>query len=152
LYHLGLSISEYQFLYVSAAVTILIALLRLAIETILFYNHPLEYMLGWSNWLKIALYMFSITFTFVFTTPCLCVYRWQWQIGVAAVFLGWIELIFFLQKWPATGVYLLMFANIVYSFLKIAILALLLVITFGLPFYMLLFEPDEMVRGCKVCE
>ena len=152
LYHLGLSIPEYQFLYISAAVTILTAVVQLAIETIHFYNHPLEYMLDWSNWLKIALYTFSIIFTFVFVTPCLCVYSWQWQIGVAAVFLGWIELIISLQKWPVTGVCILMFANIVQSFLKIAILALPLVITFGLPFYMLLFEPDEMVRGCKVCK
>ena len=38
-----------------------------------------------------------------------------------------------------------MFSNILRSFLKIAFLALLLVIAFALAFYMLLFEPDEMV-------
>jgi len=84
-------------------------------------------------------------FTFVFATPCLCVYSWQWQIGVVAVFLGWVGLITFLQKWPGTGVYILMFLSILRSFMKIAFLALLLVIAFGFAFYMLLFEPDEMV-------
>ena len=44
-----------------------------------------------------------------------------------------------------TGVYILMFINIILSFLKIAFLALLLVIAFALAFYMLFFEPDEMV-------
>jgi len=44
-----------------------------------------------------------------------------------------------------TGVYVLMFVNILGSFMKIAFLALLLVIAFALAFYMLLFEPDEMV-------
>ena len=38
-----------------------------------------------------------------------------------------------------------MFINIIQSFLKIAFLALLLVIAFALAFYMLFFEPDEMV-------
>ena len=88
LYHLGLSIPEYQFLYVSAAVTILIAVLRLAEEMIHFYKHPLEYLLGWANLIKPALYTLSILFTFVFATPCLCVYNWQWQTGAVAVFMG----------------------------------------------------------------
>ena len=121
------------------------AVLRLTIEVFQFCKHPLEYLLDFVNWLEIPLYLFSILFTFVFATPCLCVYTWQWQIGVVAVFLGWIVLITFLRKWPVTGVYVLMFSNILRSFLKIAFLALLLVIAFALAFYMLLFEPDEMV-------
>jgi len=68
---------------------------------------------------------------------------------VVAVFLGWVGLITFLQKWPVTGVYVLMFVNILASFLKIVFLALLLVISFGLAFYMLLFEPDEVVSVVK---
>ena len=145
--HAGLSIHEYRFLFIGAAVTILTALLRLAIEIIQLCRHPEEYLQDWVNWLEIPLYLFSIMFTFVFATPCLCVYSWQWQIGVVAVFLGWIGLITFLQKWPVTGVYILMFINIIVSFLKIAFLALLLVIAFALGFYMLLYEPDEMVSA-----
>ena len=144
-FRLGLSIHDYRFLYVGAAVTILTALVRLAAEIFQFVRHPLKYLLDWVNWLEIPLYLLSIIFTFVFATPCLCVYTWQWQIGVVAVFLGWIGLITFLQKWPVTGVYVLMFVNILTSFLKIAFLALLLVIAFALAFYMLLFEPDEIV-------
>ena len=143
--YVGLSVHEYRFLYVGAVVTILTAFLRMALEIFQLCRHPLEYLLDWVNWLELPLYLFSIIFTFVFATPCLCVYSWQWQIGVVAVFLGWIGLITFLQKWPVTGVYVLMFVNILVSFLKIAFLALLLVIAFALAFYMLLFEPDEMV-------
>ena len=40
-----------------------------------------------------------------------------------------------------------MFMNILISFMKIAFLAVLLVIAFALAFYMLLFEPDKMVSG-----
>ena len=119
-------------------------------EIAILLRHPLEYLLDWVNWWRILVYPLSIVFTIVFATPCLCVPSWQWQVGVVAVFLGWSELIVFLQKWPLTGVYVLMFVNIVESFLKIACLALLLVIAFALPFYMLLFEPDEMVCGLCV--
>ena len=145
IYHLDLTIDEYRFLYVGAVFTIVTALLRLAIELTQLCRHPLEYLQDWVNWLEIPLYMCSIIFTFVFATPCLCVYNWQWQIGVIAEFLGWIGLISFLQKWPVTGIYVLMFINIIQSFLKIAFLALLLVIAFALAFYMLFFEPDEIV-------
>ena len=148
-HNVGLSIHEYRFLYIGAGVTILTALLLLAVEMIQLCAHPLEYLLDWVNWLEIPLYLFSIIFTFVFATPCLCVYSWQWQIGVIAVFLGWIMLISFLRKWSLTGVYVLMFVNIIFSFLKIAFLAMLLVIAFALAFYMLLFEPDEMVSDIE---
>ena len=72
-------------------------------------------------------------------------YHWQWQIGVIAIFLGWIVLIVFLQKWPLTGVYVLMFIHIIQSSLKVALLALLLITAFGLAFYLQFFEPTEMV-------
>ena len=143
--YLGLSIHEYRFLYIGAAVIILTVIFRLAVEFFQFLRHPLDYLLDWVNWLELALYIYSIIFTFVFVTPCLCVYSWQWQIGVVAVFLGWVGLITFLQKWPVTGVYVLMFVNILGTFTKIAFLAVLLVIAFALAFYMLLFEPHEMV-------
>ena len=145
IYHLDLTIDDYQFLFVGAVFTIATALLRLAIELTQLCRHPLEYLQDWANWLEIPLYFCSMIFTFVFATPCLCVYNWQWQFGTVTVFLGWIGLVSFLQKWPVTGVYILMFINIIQSFLKIAFLALLLVIAFALAFYMLFFEPDEMV-------
>jgi len=101
----------------------------------------------------------AYTVVFVFATPCLCLYNWQWQVGVIAILLSWIGLVSFLQKWPVTGVYILMFINTIQSFLKIGFLAVLLVIAFGLAFYMLFFEPDEMVSvlcipeqsDCSVC-
>jgi len=144
-YHLGLTTDQYRSLIVGATFTFATALLRLAIEVIQLYSHPLEYMQNWVNWLEIPMYLCSMTFTFVFATSCLCVYNWQWQIGVVTIFLSWIVLVSFLQKWPVTGIYVLMFINIIKSFLKIAFLALLLVTGFALAFYMLFFEPEEMV-------
>ena len=140
-----MSSAEYHFLFVGAIISILAALLRLVIEIVQLCSHPLEFLRDWVNWIEIPLYLLSIAFTFVFATPCLCVYNWQWQIGAVSVFLAWIVLITFLQKWPLTGVYVLMFVNIIKSFLSVAFLGALLIIAFGLAFYMLLFEPDEVV-------
>ena len=124
---LELTSEKHQFLIAAAVITILVAVLRLLIEVVQLCRHPIEYLQDWVNWLEMPLYLCSIIFTFVFGTPCLCVYRWQWQIGVVSVFLAWIVLITFLQKWPVTGVYVLMFLNIIQTFLKIAYLALLLI-------------------------
>ena len=107
------TIDEYRFLLVGTAFTMATALLQLAIEVIQLCRHPVEDLQDWVNWLEIPLYLFSIIFTFVFATPCLCVYHWQWQIGVMALFLGWIGLVSFLQKWPVTEIYVLMFINII---------------------------------------
>ena len=80
-------------------------------------------------------FLFSFSFflgtPFVLGPPCLCAYSWQWQNGVVSVFLAWMILIAFLQKWPVTGVYILMFLNIIVTFLKVVFLALLLIIAFG---------------------
>ena len=140
----GLSTVEHNFLYFAAVATIMLAVLRLAVE-IVQMRHPLKYLLDWVNWAEIPLYLCSIIFVFVFATPCLCVYRWQWQLGVIAIFLGWIVLIVFLQKWPLTGVYVLMFIHVMKSYLKVTLLALLLITAFGLAFYLQFFEPDETV-------
>lgn len=106
---------------------------------------PGEYLSDFVNYMEITLYISSITFVFVFRTPCLRIYHWQWQLGVLAVFLGWLVLITFLQKWPSTGIYVIAFLTTMKSFLKVAFLAVLLVITFALPFYMQFFEPGKTV-------
>ena len=124
----------------------LVALVRLAVEVFQLIRHPLEYIKDWVNWIEIPLYICSILFLFVFATPCLCAYSWQWQNGVVSVFLAWMILIAFLQKWPVTGVYILMFLNIIVTFLKVVFLALLLIIAFALAFYMLLYDPMETVH------
>ena len=109
-------------------------------------NGPHTYLSDPVNYIEISLYVSSIIFAFVFTTPCLHIYHWQWQFGVLAVFLGWIVLITFLQKWPRTGIYVIVFLKTMESFLNVAFLAVLLVIAFALPFYMQFFEPGKMVR------
>ena len=132
---------------ISAASTILLAVIRLFVEFIqlTIIHGPQEYLCDFVNYMEITLYISSIIFASAFRTPCLHIYHWQWQFGVLAVFLGWLVLITFLQKWPSTGIYVIAFLTTMKSFLKVAFLAVLLVITFALPFYMQFFEPGKTV-------
>ena len=96
--------------------------------------------------MEIVLFVCSIIFVWVFHVDCLCPLEWQWQIGVVAVFLGWIDLIVFISKFPLTGIYVLMFVKILYTFLGMLILSILLVLAFGLTFYLAFTKPEIWVR------
>ena len=74
--------------------------------------------------------------------------EWQWQLGAIAVFLGWIDLIIFIRKLPLTGIYVVMFIDIFYTFCRLFFLSFLLVVAFGLAFYMTFNDPDLMVCMC----
>ena len=157
-----ISNSRRIFLYIAPAVVILLALILLAVEVaqlVMAINSQLmisikSYLtdwVNWVNWMEFTLFICSIIFvSWVYFTECQCALNWQWQIGVVAVFLGWIDLIIFISKFPLTGVYVLMFVKILYTFLKMLILTLLLVIAFGLTFYMLFFDPAASV-SLEIC-
>ena len=91
------------FLYVSAAIVIVLALLRLLMEVIQLYKSRIYYFSDYENWIELVLYFSAIFFTFVFANDCACPFRWQWQLGSIAVFLGWIIFIFFVRKLPHIG-------------------------------------------------
>ena len=61
------------------------------------------------------------------------------------MFLGWITLLVFIHKFPNTGIYVLMFLSICYTFLKAVILFALLVLAFSLTFDMVFYEPQFQV-------
>ena len=132
-------------IYISAIVVILSSLCRLVLEGIQLKSQFPGYILDWINWMEIAIYVFSDIFVWVFHVDCLCPLTWQWQIGVVAVFLGWADLIVFISKFPLTGIYVLMFVKILYTFLKILILSVLLVLAFGLTFYLAFTQPETLV-------
>ena len=60
---------------------------------------------------------------------------WQWSIGTASLFFGWINLALYLQKFPTIGIYIMMFKDILNTFLEFVIVYVLFVIAFALAFY-----------------
>ena len=143
---IDISTPRLSFIYISAIVVLIFCLCRLSLEGIQFKIQFPHYLLDWINWMEIILYLSSIIFVCVFGSDCLCPLTWQWQIGVVAVFLGWIDLIVFISKFPLTGIYILMFIKISLTFLKTLILSALLVFSFGLTFYLTFTQPEILVR------
>ena len=94
--------------------------------------------------IRFLMFVFAIVFASV-NFQCPRVTNTQWQFGALAVFFGWINMITYIKLVPRIGVYVLMFQNVIYSFLKIFLLGLLLIVAFGLAFYMLFRIPSEMV-------
>ena len=133
-----------NFLYFTASIVILFALCRLVLELAQIIVLRLNYVRDWINWMEVLLFVFSIIFVWVFNTECACTLIWQWQIGALSVFLAWITLIVFISKFPLVGLYVLMFVKIFYTFLKVVILSILLVIAFALTFYMAFNDPSNI--------
>ena len=94
---------------------------------------------------RFFIFVFAVAFAAVLNFPCPCPTNGQWQVGVLAVFLGWINMISYIKMIPRLGVYVLMFQSVIYSFLKITLLGIFLIIAFGLTFYMLFGTPSQMV-------
>ena len=131
--------------YTCAVLVVIMAVFRLILEGIQLWSNWSTYVKDWINYLEIVLYLTSITFVWVFHYDCLCPSTWQWQLGVAAVFLGWANLIVFVSNIPFIGIYVLMFRHIFFTFLKVLIVSILLIVTFGLAFYLAFSQPDIVV-------
>ena len=134
-----------NFVFPGAVITVLFALVRLFKEAVQLYYDPKSYLSDLVNWIEITLFILSIIFVSVFRTTCMCSQEWQWQLGVVVIFFAWIDLIVICAKSPSIGIYIIMFGKIFLTFLKAVILPVLLVIMFGLTFYMTFSEPQFQV-------
>ena len=148
---LGISSSRYTAISTLAVFTILMTLYRFGIEVLQMVQFRLKYLMDWTNWLELVLYSSTVLFVSVFRAPCLCPQNWQWQFGILAVFLAWINLVLFIQKFPLIGIYIVIFLKIVYTFLWTVVLSLLLLTAFGLAFYMAFYEPVYKVSMILRC-
>ena len=102
------------------------------------------YFLAYDNWVEVILYTLVLVFMTTLGETCICAHSWQWQIGALTIFLAWIHLSIFIRKLPLFGLYIVMFQSIVWTFVRIAIPAFLLVLAFTMSFYMLFFVPNPL--------
>ena len=92
--------------------------------------------------MEICLFTCSIIFvSYGLQSGCQCPKSWQWQFGAFTLLLAWLELLLYLKTEPNTGVYVLMFIDILRTFVKMLLLSTVFVISFGLTFYMIFFRP-----------
>jgi hypothetical protein len=128
---------------IAAIASFILSGIRLFIEVFqIFILGVWRYLWHWVNWIELTLFTFSVIFAIVFFNDCYCATRWQWEMGTIAVLLGWLNLFLFLRKLlPLTGLYVIMFIDILHTFCHLFLFALLLVIAFGLAFYMAFSNP-----------
>ena len=141
---------ERAFLRGAAIIVIIFSVIRLFIEAVQLILRRHHYFLDWENWMELCLFITCIIFVSSgLQSGCLCPESWQWQLGALAMFIAWLDMMLFLKKFPLTGIYVVMFVDIFYTFMKMILLFILFVISFGLAFYMLFFRP---VRSeCVFC-
>ena len=134
------------FLKFAAAIVLLFSLIRLSFETIQLIQDRVSYFADWENWIEVTLFIASIIFgSGAYVQCCVCVESWQWQLGALSIFLAWFDLVLFMKKLPLFGVYVVMYIQIIYTFLRFMFLALLFIVAFGLSFYMLFVQYNSSV-------
>lgn len=63
---------------------------------------------------------------------------WQWEAGAVAVFLAWFNCLLYLQRFDFFGIYVVMFLEILRTLVQVLCVFSILLIAFGMSFYMLL--------------
>ena len=135
-----------------SVLVLLLALSRFVLEVIELFIGGLVYFLSLTNWIEISQAAFTLMFVFFYYNDNFCVSFRQWQVGVSAVFLGWIDMILLVSRLPVVGSYVVILIRIVKTFTKLLVLAILLVVAFGLTFYMVFFDVGVMVScSLKFC-
>ncbi|XP_071497815.1 transient receptor potential cation channel subfamily A member 1-like [Diadema antillarum] len=71
---------------------------------------------------------------------------WQWQCGAVAVFLAWINLILYIRRFSVLGIYVIMFTEILRTFMQFVLILVLFVVAFALAFYTLLMNQEPFHR------
>ena len=133
------------FLSIAAAIVMLISFMRMMIGFFYIYSERFYHFTKWVTWLEVLLFPCSTVFVAMPNWICPCVFAWQWQVGVVAVFLAWADLTAFTAKLPYVGIYVIMLSQIIKTFMKLLLLTLLLIITFGITFFMLFSDPSVQV-------
>lgn len=111
-----------------------------------------DYIWDLSNWIEVPLFLLSIVFSGMTLSNIgneFCVSSGAWQIGVIVMWLSWCELGIISMQFQFVGVYLLMFLKVLKSLLKIVPIAILLIVSLGFTFYLLLYQPTLKVYNTK---
>ncbi|CAG5121392.1 unnamed protein product [Candidula unifasciata] len=107
----------------------------------IFLLQKVRYFRDTNNALEWVLYITSLMFVvpFLFNVSL----HWQWEAGAIAVFLSWFDCLVFLQRFDFFGIYVVMFLEILQTLLQVLSVFSILIIAFGLSFYILMFKEES---------
>ena len=143
-----------EFLSTATVFLVILSCINLALEGLQAFNRKLKYFTERRNYVEISLS--SLTISFVLSVrfkDCFCPNDSQWQLGSVVIFLAWVDLIFTMSSSiPFVAISFNMLVSIMKSFVKFALLPILLIVSFGIPFYLLFHRPvNNLVIYVCIC-
>ncbi|KAK3893875.1 hypothetical protein Pcinc_002317 [Petrolisthes cinctipes] len=72
------------------------------------------------------------------THQCPLKEEWQWQVGAMAVFLAWLNLLLYIRVFNFFGIYVIMFTEILTTFISFFVVFFFFIIAFAFSFYTVL--------------
>ncbi|XP_076445095.1 uncharacterized protein LOC143283004 [Babylonia areolata] len=119
-----------------------IVVFNLLKELLQIYQATLAYLkLGLVNLIEWTIYVTALLLVISFN-ECMrdtgYKYDWQWSVGAVSVFLAWINLVLFIQRFPQLGIYVVMFTEVLYTFIKFFVVVFIFIVAFALAFFMVL--------------
>ncbi|XP_041563932.1 transient receptor potential cation channel subfamily A member 1 isoform X3 [Drosophila elegans] len=121
-----------------AVVIVVYILLNSLRELIQIYQQKLHYILETVNIISWVLYISALVMVAPAFQPDGAINTVHYSAASIAVFLSWFRLLLFLQRFDQVGIYVVMFLEILQTLIKVLMVFSILIIAFGLAFYILL--------------
>ena len=138
--HTELSVHSERFLLSGAIIIIMFALFYLFLELYQTILRPQRYFKEIENYVQLTMFPLCIVFVFPVGHECWCLSSLRWQLGAVAVFLAWLNLILLIRYLPWIGGPAIQLINVYINFATLVYLPILLIISFAIPFHMLLIK------------
>ncbi|XP_050093578.1 transient receptor potential cation channel subfamily A member 1 isoform X1 [Anopheles aquasalis] len=111
-------------------------------ELLQVYQQKWHYLLEPNNFISWILYTSALIMVWPMFDYGKC-YSVNYSAASITVFLSWFNLLLFLQRFDQIGIYVVMFLEILQTLIKVLIVFSILIIAFGLAFYILLSKVTE---------
>ena len=142
-----ISASKRDFLIAATVILVLFSIANLIVEGLQVFSRRLKYLKEWENYMQLTISI--LTISFVISNKfhhCFCPNGPQWQLGSLVIFLAWFNFILLMRTVSFTAIPINMLFGITRSFLKVITLPILLIVSFGIPLFLLLHKPVSHIH------
>ncbi|XP_063845485.1 transient receptor potential cation channel subfamily A member 1-like isoform X1 [Scylla paramamosain] len=130
-------------IYFSAVAILVFAVLNILKELVQLYHHKLKYLAEGINMVEWTMYLTSTCMVL----PVIVGGEWkaqQFNSASLAVFTAWFTLLLYFQRFDRIGIYIVMFLEILNTLIKVLLVFSVLIIAFGLAFYILMYPGSHL--------
>ena len=103
------------------------------------------YFIHWDNYIQIFVFIGTIAFVYDGSSACKCMSSSTWQLGAIVLALACLNFIIMLRCLPYIGEPINLLILIIKNYIQLIYLPGLLIMSFGIPFYMLFVRDEESV-------